>query len=241
MGTTNLRQALNSERKRRSQQEILLQEAERILFKSRLSEKNILDNLKLYNKSFEFLDDEEIEQDKIFTSGQIKNLCKKQRLKFLPSQNHPGQIPYEAILKIKDLNTLYRKDIKHFKIVGSHSFFKSDHSEEEAMLFAKTIYGNYYLIHTWGKPLSNWRSLKFFAIRNFETLFVCLLVFSLCEALLMPTRLITTDERAGYFSLYRTACIFHLLIFNAGFTVFGLFSFHVNFSETDWDIGVKKY
>ena len=240
MRNKNLQQALERERKQPLQQDVLLEEAERILFKSRLSEKNILDNLKLYNKSFEFLDDDEIEKNKLFTTAQIKNLCKKLRLKFLPSQNYEGEMPYEAILKIKDLNVTFRKDIKHFRIVSTNSFFVSDNNEEQAMLFAQTIYGNYYLIHTWGKRLSKWRSIKFFAARNFESLFICLLVFSISEALLMPTHLITTDERAGYFSLYRTACIFHLLIFNAGFTVFGLFSFHFTFSESSWDIPSKK-
>ncbi len=240
MRSNNLQQALESERKQPLQQDILLQEAERILLRSRLSDKNILDNLKFYNKSFEFLDDDEIEKDKIFTKAQIKNLCKKWRLQFLPSQNYSGELPYEAVLKIKDLNTTFRKDIKHFKILSTSSFFNQDNCANQAMLFAQTIYGNYYLIHKWGKALSKWRSIKFFATRNFESLFICLLIFSLTEALLMPTHLITTDERAGYFSLYRTACIFHLLIFNAGFTVFGLFSFHFKFSESNWDVAPKK-
>src|ERR1700752_3058861 len=106
----NLQQALENERKELSQQEALLQEAQRILFKSRLSEKNILDNLKFYNSSFEFLDNDEIEKEKVFTSAQIKSLCKKQRLRFLSSQSYKGEIPYEAILKRKDLNTNHRKD-----------------------------------------------------------------------------------------------------------------------------------
>jgi len=240
MYNKSLQQALEAERKKPSQQDALLQEAERILFKSRLSEKNILDNLKLYNKSFEFLDDDEIEKERTFTTAQIKNLCKKLRLKFLPSQNYPGEIPYEVVLKIKQLNAEHRKDIRHFKILSTASFFKNEHAGEQAMLFAQTIYGNYYLVHTWGHSLSKWRSVKFFPLRNFESLFIYLLIFSLAEALLMPTHLITTDERAGYFSLYRTACIFHLLIFNAGFTVFGLFSFHFTFSESSWDIPARK-
>jgi hypothetical protein len=236
MGDKTLQQALENERKELSQQDILLQEAERILFKSRLSDKNILDNLKFYNSSFEFLDDDEIEKQKTFTPAQIKSLCKKLRLRFLSSQSYKGEIPYEAILKIKDINTTHHKDVKHFKIVSTTDFFASSGIDAAAMLFVQTLYGNYFLLHSWGKPVSKWRSVKFFALRNFESLFVCLFVFTIAESLLMPTHLLTTDIKTGYFSMYRMACVFHLLIFNAAFTVFGLFSSRLNFSESNWDV-----
>jgi len=240
MADKTLQQALENERKELSHQDALLQDAQRILFKSRLSDKNILDNLKFYNSSFEFLDDDEIEKQKTFTPAQIKNLCKKLHLRFLSSQSYSGEMPYEAILKIKDLNTAYRKDLKHFKIVSTEGFFASSQTDVSAMLFAQTLYGNYYLLHSWGKPLNRWRSATFFALRNFESLFICLFLFTLAESLLMPTRLLTTDAKAGYFSLYRMACIFHLLIFNAAFTVFGLFSSRLNFTESNWDVAPKK-
>jgi hypothetical protein len=236
----NIQEALESEKKHLSQQDHLLQEAERILLKSRFLEKNILANLKFYNSSFEFLDDDEVENEKTFTPVQVRNLCKKLRLRFLSSQSYAGEIPYEAVLKIKELNTLYRKDLKYFKIVSTERFFNSTNDTGQAMLFAQTLCGHYYLIHMWGKPLGTWRSVRFFALRNFESLFICLLLFSLAEALLMPTHLITTDAKAGYLSLYRIACIFHLVIFNAGFTVFTLFSFHLTFSESNWDTIPKK-
>ncbi|HKC67395.1 MAG TPA: hypothetical protein VKG26_04145 [Bacteroidia bacterium] len=231
----SLQQLLENERKELSKQDALLQEAERILSRSRLSEKNILDNLKFYNSSFEFLDDDEIEKEKTFTQAQIKNLSKKLRLRFLPSQHSASDIPYEAVLKIKDLNKTYRKDLKHFKIISTANFFTTANVNAPAMLFAQTLYGNYYLVHTWGKSFSKWRAVKFFVLRNFESLFACLFLFTLAETLLMPNHLLTTDVRAGYFSLYRAACIFHLLILNAAFTVFGFFNLHLNFSENIWD------
>ncbi len=235
MRKTNLHKALEKQGNQVSQQDMLLQQAQRILVQSRLSEKNVLDNLKFYNKSFQFLDDDDIEKDRTFSPFQIKKLCKKLRLKFLPSQTSPAEMPYEAILKIKDLNTYYRKDIKHFKIVSTANFFTEKSRGDQAMLFSQTLHGHYYLIHSWGKPLSKWRSLKLYPFRNFESLLGCLLIFSLAEALLLPSNLISTDKRGDYFSLYRIACILHLLILNAGFTIFGLFSFHFSFSENKYD------
>jgi hypothetical protein len=163
----------------------------------------------------------------------------KLRLRFLPSQHSASDIPYEAILKIKEMNSIYRKDLKHFKMVSSADFFTRANADAPAMLFAQTLYGNYYLIHTWGKSFNKWRSMKFFALRNFESLFACLFLFTLAETFLMPNHLLTTDVKAGYFSLYRMACVFHLLILNAAFTVFGLFSSGLNFSESNWDVVPK--
>ena len=49
MAGKRIQQLLDNERKEVSKQDALLQEAKRILIKSRLTEKNILDNLKFYN------------------------------------------------------------------------------------------------------------------------------------------------------------------------------------------------
>ena len=159
----------------------------------------------------------------------------------MPSQHSASDIPYEAVLKIKELNTTHRKDLKHFKIVSTADFFVRPNADAPAMLFVQTLFGNYYLVHTWGKSFNKWRSIKFFALRNFESLFTCLFLFTLAETLLMPNHLLTTDAKAGYFSLYRMACLFHLLILNAAFTVFGFFNTNLNFSESNWDTLPKQF
>lgn len=239
-GEIDIKKQLQKERGSLSREDELLKEAERILVKGRLSEKNILDNLKFYNSSFEFLDDEELEGEAVYSIQQLKNVCTKLRLRFLSSQSYTGEIPYEALLKIKDLNKRYGKDLKHFKVLASEKFFLDEARGEEATLFAQTLYGNYYAVHSWGKPHRKSRKARFYFLRSFETLLFCLLAFSLFETMVLPTRLITTDARATYFSMYRIACVFHLLIFNAGFTVFALFGFHLNFSGSMWDVAPKR-
>jgi len=217
-----------------------LQEAEKVLIQSRLSDKNILDNLKFYKASFEFLDEEEIPAQKIFTIQQIKAIAIKLRLRFLPSQAFEGEIPYEAVLKIKDLNNAYRKELKHFKILGTKDFFADNNSTGQSLLFAQTLYGNYYLIHAWGSSFRQRRKLVSFPLRNFEYFMLCVLLFTLAECLVIPDRYLSTDTRATYFSMYRAAAYFHMLILNAGLLVFLMFGFHLNFSENTWDTPVKK-
>jgi hypothetical protein len=167
-------------------------------------------------------------------------VCKKLHLRFLPSQAFEGEVPYEAILKIQELNAKYRKELTHFRILSTKSFFAEHDVKDQAMLFGQTLYGNYYHIHTWGQKLSSLRKVKFFVLRNFESLIGALLVLTLIEALLIPNRYLSTDTRATYFSLYRAAAVFHLLILNAGLTIFLLFAFHVSFAENNWDSPVKK-
>jgi len=236
----NIEHLLQGERKRTSTEDLLLSEARKVLIQSRLTDKNVLDNLKFYNSSFEFLDDEEIEHQHVFTQTQLKSTCKKLHLRLLPSQAFEGDVPYEAVLKIKELNAKYRKDLRHFKILSTKHFFSEHNSPHQALLFAQTISGNYFLIHSWGQPLSPGRKFAYFVLRNFESLAVVILLFTLVECLLIPDRYLSTDTRATYFSMYRAAGYFHLLILNLGMTIFSIFAFHLSFSENNWDSPVKK-
>lgn len=239
-GGNDIRVLLDRERNATSKEDALLQEARKVLVQGRLSDKHILDNLRFYNSSFEFLDDEEIDMANVFSVSQLKSTAKKLHLRFLPSQAFEGEVPYEAVLKIKDLNNTYRKELKHFKILSTKDFFTEHHCKHQALLFAQTISGHYYLVHVWGEPLGNWRKTKFFVLRNFESLMATLFVFTLTLSLLIPDRFLSTDTRATYFSMYRMAGFFHLLILNLGFTIFILFAFHLNFSEYNWDSPVKR-
>lgn len=238
--TCDIARMLQREKARTSKEDQLVAEAQKLLIRNKLNEKNILSNLKFYNSSFEFLDDDELEHEKIFSQPQIKRACSKLHLRFLPSQAFEGEVPYEAVLKIEQLNSRYKKDIRHFRILSTKQFFTQPGCTHQALLFAQTIYGNYYHIHTWGTPLPASRKLTYFLLRNFESLVGVLLVFTLIESLLIPDRYLSTDARATYFSMYRMAGFFHLLILNAGLTIFFLFAFHFSFAENNWDSPLKR-
>jgi len=51
----------------------------------------------------------------------------------------------------------------------------------------------------------------------------------------LPINLITLDPSADYWSGYRAAAFFHLLIFNVGVVVYTTFAFSKNFSSTIWN------
>jgi hypothetical protein len=102
-------------------------------------------------------------------------------------------------------------------------------------MFVKTNDDNYYLALCWGKALKESRKLKFLHLRSFETLVMAILVTTFILTMCLPTQLITLDHKAEYWSGYRAAAFFHLLIFNFGVTVYFTFTFAKNFSNTVWN------
>jgi hypothetical protein len=219
----------------RSEGDFLVTEANRILQKDLFTEKKILENLKTYNNSFEILNEEDLDEDLIFTIHEIKQIAIIYRLKFLESKFFKSDIPYEAVLKIKELNDVFHKEIKLFKILAPGENFIKRNNAKETMLFAKTNYDNYYLIHRWGNKLEWNRKLKYWPLRNFENLVITILICTLIIAFSLPTHLITLDRKAEYWSGYRAAAFFHLLIFNFGVTAYITFAFAKNFSSSIWN------
>lgn len=220
----------------RRAEDFIIDEVKSILNSNLLTENNILENLKFYNKTFELLDEEVLNRQLIFRPEEIKAICIKYRLRFLDSPYYKGEIPYESVLKIKDLNSHYRKDLKGFKILASSETFSlTDKHTRPAILFAKTLTGNYYPVHSWGEEYKWYRKLLVFPMRTFETLLISLAVLTLIIDLSIPTRLITLDHTATYWCGYRVASYFHLLIFLSGFTAYFTFAFNKNFSKSNWN------
>jgi hypothetical protein len=213
----------------------LMRETHRILRKDLFTEQKILENLKDYNKTFEVIDEEDVDPSLIFTTRDIKTLSVRQRLKFLESKHYKADIPYEAILRIKELNTRYGKELKVFRVLSPPESFRGKAGNWPAALFVKTNYDNFYFIHSWGGTLSRLRALLYWPLRNFETLVATICAVTLLITLVLPTRLITLDSHALYWSGYRAAAFFHLLIFNLGVTAYITFAFSRNFSSTVWN------
>lgn len=232
----NITEQLSHERRKtRTEEEKVILETTRILTQDLFAEKKILNHLKQYNKSQELLNEEDLNGDFIYTKKEIKRVCVLYRLKFLESKFYRSEIPYEAILKIKALNEKYRKDITLFRVLAPNEAFAKKENLQDSALFAKTNYDNYFLIHRWGQPLKWNRKFKYWPLRNFETLGLTVIVATLIITLILPTNLITLDRKATYFSGYRVAAFFHLLIFNFGVTAYVTFAFAKNFSSSIWN------
>ena len=235
-GNTDIYDQLKREqRKRKIAGDSLVQEANKILHQDLFTEKKILEHLRQYNNQSRCLDEDVLDDSRIFSLDEIKQICVTYRLKFLSSKRYKPVIPYESILIIKDLNDRYRKELTDFMILSPVEGFSSASATGDSMLFTKTNDGNYYLVHRWGRALKWHRQWFFWPMRCFENLFATVVTVTLCITLLLPTWLITLDHHADYWSGYRAAAFFHLLIFNTGVTAYVTFTFAKNFSGTIWN------
>ncbi|MEO6304023.1 MAG: hypothetical protein ABIP51_12710 [Bacteroidia bacterium] len=221
--------------KTRSREDDLIEEANRILARDLFSDEKILKNLKHYNNSFDLIDEDDMDREQIFKISEIKKIALDYRLKFIDSQFFKPEIPYEAVLKIKHLNSVYHKDLKGFKILAPIEAFKEEQITRGSVLFAPTNYGNYCVIHKWGKPLKWHRKILSWPLKNFDHLFITVFVYTLIVTMCTPTALITLDSTATYWSGYRAAAFMHLLIFHGGVTAYVTFAFGKNMSSITWN------
>lgn len=228
-------QLLITKKKTAKPEDVVIHEVQRILNNDLFHEKKILSHLKLYNKSFELVDEEDVEQQKIYSNATIKHIATEYRLKFLDSQHLKKEIPYEAVLKIKYLNTYYRKDLKNFKILAPVENFRNLKKDVSLLLFAPTNHGNYYLIHHWGEELKWNRKLLSWPMKRFENLFITLACIAGILAVSLPTRLIWLPQHADYWGMYRLGAFFHIFIFSMGVTAYITFAFGKNFSSSTWN------
>lgn len=228
-------QLLRQRTRRGKEEERLLAEANRVLKEDLFAEDKILENLRQYNQAFEKLDEEDVDKELIFSLSEIRQVAVTYRLKFLDSGLFKPEIPPEAHLKIEELNRELYKELKYFKILAPAESFTGASQGLNAMFFIETNYDNYYLVHRWGNKLKWNRKLKSWPLQRFENLVLTVALITLVITLALPTHLITLDEKAEYWSGYRGAAFFHLLIFNMGVTVYFAFTFAKNFSTTIWN------
>lgn len=163
--------------------------------------------------------------DLIFDLEQIKSLCIKYRLRFLDSNLYKGEIPYEAIQKVKALEKEHGTEIKDFKIIAPKELFKLEDKDSDPMLFVKLSNEKFYFIHKWGKDMTLARSIMAVPFRNVETMFFTLLGISVLFSTLVPT-----PNTMFYIFL-----IVHSFIAICGVACMLVMMFRENFSDTEWD------
>lgn len=235
-GEVRIVEALERERRRLGKKEDkVLKEVNRILKDELFSEKNILHNLKHYNRTFELLDEEGLDRNRVFSIREIRNICIQYDLRFLDSQKYRGAIPSEAIASIKELSRNRRSPLESFKIMGPLQVFRKKDITSDPMLFAETNKGNYYLVHHWDHKVPWYRWLARFPFRSIETLTGTLAAVCILLTLVTPQHWIMDTTKFEYWDAHRFALFFHLFILSGGIIIFLMFAFHRNFSSSRWD------
>lgn len=142
------------------------------------------------NNHFDF---EKIDKDNIYHISDIKNLCVDYRLRFLSTHYFKGEIPFEAISKIKALEKQHETAFYNFKIIAPSKLFKLENADDP-LLFIPLENDYYHFVHKWGSDLKPWRKAWAWCFKSLENLMVLCLVISLFFTAMIPQGLFTNKE-----------------------------------------------
>lgn len=171
-----------------------------------------------------------LEASRIYHIDEIKNICIDYRLRFLDSKYFKGEIPSEAISKIKSLEKEHGIELQGFKIIAPSKLFKLE-DKDDPLLFAPIGNGYHYLIHQWGNDLHPLRKMLMWPFKSIVNLSVLVLLISYLVTLLVPDGLFSKSSSSTefwiiYFFMFK--CIASVVIFYG-------FALGKNFNPAIWN------
>jgi hypothetical protein len=119
-------------------------------------------------------------QDRVFHISQIEGICKKYRLRFLPTEMYKGVIDNDLPNRISTFEVAYNVRCTPYntRIVAPKESFKLKERPKDPLMFYKINDEYFYLIHKWGNDLSISRAiLPLFSNTLFCWLSVPILLF----------------------------------------------------------------
>lgn len=141
-----------------------------------------------------------LETDHIYHLNTIKDICIDYRLRFLDTKYFKGEIPQDAISKIKRLEKQHNIEIKGFKLMAPSKLFKLE-DKDDPLLFATIGNGYYYLIHKWGNDLHPLRKILVWPFKNLPNLVWTTILISFVVTFLVPTGLFSKTSSTTQFLL----------------------------------------
>lgn len=228
---TNISEKILKSRNKRISEAALMDEVQTILDEESAKDEKILNALQenCEDESNHFYFDL-LSTNKIFHISDIEKICITYRLRFLHSSLYKGELPYEAISKIKQLEEEHNIRLKAYKIMAPSQFFKLKNADDP-LLFAPIGNQYYYLIHSWGRDLHPLRKLMMWPFKHLENFVVLLLLLSLIFTSLIPDGMFSPHQTTSQF------LIIYLFMFKwiSGLAIFFVFKKGMNFSSAIWN------
>ena len=228
---TNVEDRLKKHRSREVSESDLLAEIKNIFDQGDRKDASIISQLQSSSeRDHNALDLDLLDTDRIFHVSHIKAICIDYRLRFLDSKLFKGSVPYEAAIKIKELEKEHKTVIEGFKIMAPSKLFKLENADDP-LLFAPIGNGYYYLIHKWGNDLSPYRKLAVLPFKSFENLMILTALVSFFASFLVPKGLLSIETSGVQFLLT------FLFMFKSVAAVVLYYSFAAgkNFNSVIWD------
>lgn len=204
-----------------------------ILNDSLEQDKDVLSRLK--NSSETKLNELLIEDEKkVYTLEQIKRICVRYRLRFLPTSLFKAKFPYEAILKINELEKKLNTKIDDFRIIAPSKAFDLENINKDPILFAQLADGRFYMIHKWGHDLKWYRKILTWPLQNFTTYFITLWLLAAALAFSIPSSVmnVLSADSELFLRLWLTV---HSFIAFMGITFWLAMSYEKTFSANNWE------
>ncbi len=236
MNGLNLEKAIAKERSRST-----LKTPDSVLaaFKALLAKEDVLDETALENifggsGALAQLDFRKLDTERIYSAGQIKALCTRYRLRFLNAKYFRGEIPHEAVAKVRRLQKDQQQVFDNFMIVAPAPMFRLEERDKDPLLFLPLGADRYYLVHKWGSDLSMFRRFLVMPFRNFKSLLATVALLAFFIVMMIPDAVIMGpyDQSSG---ALRVIFFFYLFIAFSGLTALYGFSRLKNFNENLWD------
>ncbi|AVR45780.1 hypothetical protein C7S20_11255 [Christiangramia fulva] len=188
---------------------------------------NIENGHEVGGNNFDF---DKLDTNRIFHLKHIHKICIDYRLRFLDSKFFKGEIPYEALTRIKTLEKEHDIELKGFKIVAPSKLFKLENADDP-LLFAPMGNNYYYLVHKWGNDLHPFRKILMWPFKTLENYMCFLLVLSFLTAFILPDNLFTPHQTTIQFLII----FFFVFKWFAGLSIFYGFKKGKNFNTAIWD------
>ena len=194
---------------------------------------------KLNNKSSIQLQDlqlDDYDKRNLYDIDAIEKICIKYRLRFLETKHFKPKYPYEAILKIKQLEKKYGTEITNFKILAPQEVFKLNDVNADPLLFAQISSNQYLLLHKWGNDLAWYRSILKYPLRGIMQFVKTILLIAFLFQLCIPLSWMGVDVSDEF--MMRLWFTTHCFI---GFFSFSLFLGSLTFTGFSANVWQSKY
>lgn len=228
---TNIQEKLILAKQRDKAADNLINEVYRLLAKGDHDRKRIGANLKnksgLISNDFNF---NLLATAEIYHLRHIKKIAIDYRLRFLDSHYFKGEIPEEAITKIKKLEKDHGLELKGFKILAPSKLFKLE-DRDDPILFAPIGNDHYYLIHKWGYDLHPLRKILMWPFKSLVNLIVLVVGISYLLTLLVPNGLFSKESSSFQFWVI----FFFMFKCLASIVIFYGFALGKNFNPAIWN------
>lgn len=228
---TNIREKLILAKQKDKSANKILNDVYLLLAKEDDANRRIEDNLKsmdtAISNAFNF---DLLETAEIYHLRHIKKIAVDYRLRFLDSHYFKGEIPQDAISKIKKLEKEHDLEIKGFKILAPSRLFKLE-DRDDPILFAPIGNDYYYLIHKWGRDLHPLRKILMWPFKSLVNLVALVVGISYLITLLVPNGLFSKESSSFQFWVI----FFFMFKCLASIVIFYGFALGKNFNPAIWN------